>query len=511
MHVEKVLKPYSFSKNDNSSRSAEKNKFWKQRKKAILLTILGVILISGVIALVVSLTKKSNNSQDQKNGNLPIVDYNDPKLFDDSAQPNPNVPPLKDPFPYGKTPVRGVNLGGWLVLEPFLTPSLFEQFQPSQPPKVVDEYTFCQTLGREESKRQLEKHYDTWVNEDHFKKFAEYGLNHVRIPIGYWALDTQPNEPYLNGSSWNFLLRGINWARKYGIRVQVEIHAAPGSQNGWNHSGRLGVPGWLNGTDAQENAKRTTQILSRMAYFFSDPKWNKVVTMYGLINEPTIDKLPNINDAVQWYEVTRDAVLEPYKNRGIKPEPQILIHEGFLGFKYWNSFLQDPKNQQVLLDAHMYIIFDKNVIFFSQEKQLEIPCKAWNEQITSAQNDTQRIDLIFGEVSVAHNDCAYWLNGVGEGARYEGKFSKDPTTSQLCPQCTCQGINDWKSYSNEYKSFLRKFADRQIDVLEKGIGWFYWNFKTENGVNPHWDYLLGVEQGWIPKDPSTARNACSSN
>lgn len=27
--------------------------------------------------------------------------------------------------------IHGVNLGGWLVLEPWITPSLFEQFTPS--------------------------------------------------------------------------------------------------------------------------------------------------------------------------------------------------------------------------------------------------------------------------------------------------------------------------------------------------------------------------------------------
>lgn len=29
-------------------------------------------------------------------------------------------------FPFGSEKVRGVNLGGWLVLEPWITPSIFE-------------------------------------------------------------------------------------------------------------------------------------------------------------------------------------------------------------------------------------------------------------------------------------------------------------------------------------------------------------------------------------------------
>lgn len=32
----------------------------------------------------------------------------------------------------------------------------------------------------------------------------------------------------------------LEWARKYGLRVELDLHTVPGSQNGLNHSGRLG-------------------------------------------------------------------------------------------------------------------------------------------------------------------------------------------------------------------------------------------------------------------------------
>lgn len=37
-------------------------------------------------------------------------------------------------FAFGQEKVRGVNLGGWLVLEPWITPSIFE----ATPDNVVD-------------------------------------------------------------------------------------------------------------------------------------------------------------------------------------------------------------------------------------------------------------------------------------------------------------------------------------------------------------------------------------
>src|SRR5690606_29107599 len=58
-------------------------------------------------------------------GKLPLSGLN--SSWDDSARANPNVPPLDKPWgSYEQRPVRGVNLGGWLSLEPFITPSLFD-------------------------------------------------------------------------------------------------------------------------------------------------------------------------------------------------------------------------------------------------------------------------------------------------------------------------------------------------------------------------------------------------
>jgi hypothetical protein len=42
-----------------------------------------------------------------------------------------------------------------------------------------------------------------------------------------------------------------------------------------------------------------------------------------------------------------------------------------------------------------------------------------------------------------------------------------------------------------------------MEAFETGIGWFFWNFKTENHVNPHWDYLLG----WVSSKPTIFLNS----
>ena len=44
---------------------------------------------------------------------------------------------------------RGVNLGGWLALEKWITPSLYAGVQ------AEDEYTLCQTLGKAKAAERL--------------------------------------------------------------------------------------------------------------------------------------------------------------------------------------------------------------------------------------------------------------------------------------------------------------------------------------------------------------------
>lgn len=50
----------------------------------------------------------------------------------------------------------------------------------------------------------------------------EAGLNHIRIPIGYWAYDVSGGEPFIQGAA-EYLDRAIGWARKYNVKVSCGI------------------------------------------------------------------------------------------------------------------------------------------------------------------------------------------------------------------------------------------------------------------------------------------------
>lgn len=92
--------------------------------------------------------------------------------------------------------VRGVNLGSWMVLEPWITPSLFYQFLGGdEKTSAMDTYSFCEVLGPEEANKQLRRHWDTWVTEDIIKELAESGaVNSLRLPVGDYQY--KPYGPY---------------------------------------------------------------------------------------------------------------------------------------------------------------------------------------------------------------------------------------------------------------------------------------------------------------------------
>lgn len=89
----------------------------------------------------------------------------------------------------------------------------------------------------------LSNHYETFITEQDIAQIAGAGLNWIRLPIPFWAIETwsdvgsdgqggEVGEPFLARVCWGYILRVLGWARKYGIRVDLDLHTVPGSQNG---------------------------------------------------------------------------------------------------------------------------------------------------------------------------------------------------------------------------------------------------------------------------------------
>ena len=387
--------------------------------------------------------------------------------------------------------VRGVNMGGWLVLEPWIVPSLFDQFlNTSYENTAIDELTFGKYLGQEEALRQLEEHWSTWVTEEDFIKIKELGLNTIRIPFGWWILGAPPY--YF--SALEHLDRGLYLANKYGLNVLLDLHGAPGSQNGFDNSGMscatsqfMGYcatdcpenPTWIN---YESNLNWTTYTLKTIAQRYSN-----YTNIWGieLINEPRYDLDLTLLKA--WY-------IEAYQAlRKIVPNWRIVMHDSFRAYD-WVGFMNDTsKFHNVSLDTHIYFVFSNALVEQTQEEKIQDACSA------SSQIDfmmCEELPTIVGEFSFAVNDCARWLDGFRNGV---------PRTEQVGLSCSTT-FDD---------AFFKEYTRSQFWSWERGNGWIFWNFKTESETEADWSYFGAVEKGWIPSNandiPEFIKGACSSS
>ncbi|KAJ1953382.1 hypothetical protein IWQ62_006005 [Dispira parvispora] len=394
-----------------------------------------------------------------------------------------------DPFDYKNDKVRGVNLGGWLVLEPWITPSIFAQFD-NKPANLqaVDEYTFCEILGKKEAHRQLVEHWRSWVTESDIRKLASYGLNHIRIPIGYWAFDVKEGEPWVKGA-FPYAVKAVDWARKYGLKVVIDVHGAPGSQNGFDNSGKRGDINW---GKVDVGFKRQLGVVQRIADYFKSSKYRHVVTLIQPVNEPANWGL-DMAKVKEFYDNTHRIILDA------SPDFHMQIHDAFLPLADWYT-LRNRSWDKTLLDTHIYHMFDVERLQFSQEEHLRMACRH-KQEIDRSQHYI--LPTVVGEWSSAVNDCTKWLNGYGRGARYDGTYI---TNAPVCANCTCKGDHEYWNYSPEFREWLRRFTETQMDAYEAGVGWTFWNFKAEQ--SPQWNYMLGVEEGWIPRDPAKRKYHC---
>jgi len=319
-----------------------------------------------------------------------------------------------------------------------------------------------------------------------FKKISEYGLNLVRIPFGWWILGAPPY--YF--SALAHLDRGVQLAQQYGINVILDLHGAPGSQNGFDNSGM---------------ACSSSQYLGYCATDFpEDPEWawyesninytiwtlEQIATRYAnytniwgieLLNEPRGDT--NLTVLQTFYENAYTAL------RAIVPSWQIVMHDSFRPTA-WVGFMNDSEHYNTTMDTHIYHVFSDLEVTQTLTEKLQDGC---NSATVVQYFECCEMAVIVGEFSLAINDCAEWLDGFEKGSRTEtmGRSCADVPTS----------------------SFYTAYSQSQFWSYEQGHGWIMWNFKNE--LENDWSYFKAAELGWVPSNasdmPSFVQGACNSS
>jgi glucan 1,3-beta-glucosidase len=436
-------------------------------------------------------------------GGLSVMGLN--SSWDDSAQANDNVPALDKAWNYGTMPIRGVNLGGWLDLEPFITPSLFDY--PSSE-NIVDEWSLTEKLGSS-AQRVLESHYSTFITKQSFIDIKNAGLDHVRIQYPYWAVTTYPGDPYLPKVAWRYLLRAIEYARQNGLRVNLDLHSVPGSQNGWAHSGHQGSIGWILGDDGATNAQRSLDIHNQLSQFFAQDRYKNVVTIYGLVNEPKMLVIP-VQSVLDWNQKAVAII----RGNGLSSQ-WVVFGDGFLSLDSWDDIFHGV-DSKLVMDTHQYQIFNTGQLKLTHQDKINLACSGWTGLMVAADNpSTGWGPILDGEWSQADTDCTPNLNNVGVGSRWTGTLNTGDADTEVLtescadPPCSCTQANaDPSTYTDAYKQFLQMYAEAQMHSFEQAWGWFYWTWKTESAVQ--WSWELGLQAGILPTKAYSPSFKCDS-
>jgi glucan 1,3-beta-glucosidase len=331
---------------------------------------------------------------------------------------------------------RGVNLGGWLALEKWITPRVYAGV------RAEDEYTLCEALGKAKAAERLKRHRETWITEEDFDWLKARGINAVRIPVNYGV--SEDNPPFLTA------IDTLDWAfktaKKNGIGVLIDLHGVPGSQNGWDHSGRQGSLGWHN---SKENIDHSLRIVADLA---ARCKGYDNLIGFQLLNEPRWDVPLDI--LKRYYQDAYHRVREHISHE----KCAVVIHDGFRP-RDWANFMQEPEYKNVILDTHCYQCFT---------------------------DDDRKRDL----------------HGQVQHALFERKKLLDDMQKQLpciVAEWSCalppESLGGRKGLALDLA--VRAYGDAELINFDATRGWFFWTQKTEEGGG--WSFRDCVKRGWLPE------------
>ena len=381
-------------------------------------------------------------------------------------------------FTYGRyfnmDKIIGTNLGNWLVLEKWMQPFIFKGT------RAEDETWLNRNVPQEKLWPMMKEHRDTYVTEEDFQNIASHGLNTVRIPVPYFIFGDR--EPY--SGCIEYLDKAFDWAGKYGLKVLVDLHTAPGGQNSYDNGGIEGVCKWSQQPDEVEFV---LTVLERLAMRYRDREelfgievLNEPISFSVYMTAPSRKKAADKEEAKGSRHVSSRFLKKFYvqaygRLRKILPEEKVIVfHDGFrLGM--WKDFFVKHHMKNVMIDTHIYI---------------------------QAMEDVTHIHSFWAYRAF----IAYQQHLLKKAQKYTPVFVGEG--------CVCNELADKKKghevirdeYEDYRKKWYRKAAVLQLNAWKDTAGFFYWNYQLYRDKEvpmyatrlDSWDLCRCWKKGWMP-------------
>lgn len=172
--------------------------------------------------------------------------------------------------------IKGMSFGNWLLPEGYM----FKFTVQRSPQDIEDVIEYL--AGPQEAARFWKEFRETYIQEEDVAFLAASGFTTVRVPL-HWKFFLDRNDPARvdpDGEGWALIDRLVGWARTHGIKLILDIHAAPGGQTGVNHDDGVGYPLTFY---VPEYRRRTITMWRAIAERYKD---ETAVLGYDLLNEP---------------------------------------------------------------------------------------------------------------------------------------------------------------------------------------------------------------------------------
>lgn len=79
--------------------------------------------------------------------------------------------------------IRGVNLGSLFVYEPWIDS---QEWAKTRCEGEKSEFDCVLNKGQDAADKNFQAHWKNWINQSDLDEMLSYGLNTIRVPLGYW-------------------------------------------------------------------------------------------------------------------------------------------------------------------------------------------------------------------------------------------------------------------------------------------------------------------------------------
>jgi endoglucanase len=236
-------------------------------------------------------------------------------------------------------PLQGVNLGGWLVMEPWMC--------PADSGGLPDTYSIIQELdsrfGVATEQSMILAYQQSWITSTDLANIKNAGFNAVRVPVwwgNFYPIANVSNATF-RADAFTELDWLVNEAASEGLYVIIDMHGVVGGQSTSDDTGQQNQNQyWTNSNDQGNTAYMWWEIANHY-------KGNPTVAGYDLLNEPT--GAPSNSAVISAYASLYSSV------RSADPNHIIFI-EGTWGNWDW-SMLPSPSSEgwtNVVYEMHEY-------------------------------------------------------------------------------------------------------------------------------------------------------------